>query len=134
MIVVDAANVVGSVPDGWWRDRVGATERLRDRLVPITEHGLPSWTPRPSAQTDSESTPDAGPVEVVLVVEGAARGVAGVPGVRVVVADGSGDDEIVRLVAEECRDRPCLVVTADRDLRRRVTELGAEVAGPRSVR
>lgn len=124
VIVVDAANVVGSVPDGWWRDRVGATERLRDRLVPIAEHGLPSWTP-------SSRTP--GP-EVVLVVEGAARGVESVPGVRVVAADGSGDDEIVRLVADECRDRPCLVVTADRDLRRRVTELGAEIAGPRSVR
>ncbi|MFE0204539.1 NTP pyrophosphohydrolase, partial [Streptomyces sp. NPDC058985] len=27
-----------------------------------------------------------------------------------------------------------LVVTADRELRRRVTELGAEVTGPRTVR
>jgi len=121
LVVVDAANVVGSVPDGWWRDRARATERLRDRLVPLAEHGLPAW-------------PTDGPPEVVLVVEGAARGVGGVPGVRVVAADGSGDDAIVRLVADEGGGRSCLVVTADRELCRRVAELGADTAGPRSVR
>jgi hypothetical protein len=115
LVFVDAANVVGSVPDGWWRDRRGAAERLRDRLA---RDGLPGH---------------AGPVELVLVVEGAAKGVSSVPGVRVVAAPGSGDDRIVELVAE-ARDRPCLVVTADRELRRRVAELGAEVVGPRAVR
>lgn len=116
LLVVDAANVVGSRPDGWWRDRAGATERLRDRLVPLAEHGLPGW-------------PVQQPPEIVLVVEGAAKGVAGVPGVRVVAAKGSGDDAIVDLVAER-GDRPCLVVTADRELRRRVTALGASTQGP----
>ncbi|MDX2546520.1 NTP pyrophosphohydrolase [Streptomyces sp. WI04-05B] len=118
LVIVDAANVVGSVPDGWWRDRRGAAERLRDRLVAYAEGGLPER---------------AGPVEIVLVVEGAARGVASVPGVRVESASGSGDDRMVELVAEFA-DRERLVVTADRELRRRVTELGAEVAGPRTVR
>jgi hypothetical protein len=33
LLIVDAANVVGSVPDGWWRDRAGAAARLRDRLA-----------------------------------------------------------------------------------------------------
>jgi hypothetical protein len=121
LLVVDASNVVGSVPDGWWRDRAGATERLRDRLVPLAEHGLPAW---PTTQLP----------EVVLVVEGAARAVAGVPGVRVVAADGSADDAIADLVAAERGDRPCLVVTADRELRRRVTALGADTLGPRAVR
>ncbi|WP_376719380.1 NTP pyrophosphohydrolase [Streptomyces parvulus] len=116
LVIVDAANVVGSVPDGWWRDRRGAAERLRDRLA---AEGVPGRT---------------GPVEVVLVVEGAARGVESVPGVRVESAPGSGDDHMVELVAGAARDRPVLVVTADRELRRRVTELGAEVAGPRAVR
>ncbi|MET9444055.1 NTP pyrophosphohydrolase [Streptomyces sp. NPDC006610] len=116
LVVVDAANVVGSVPDGWWRDRHGAAVRLRDRLA---ADGLPGHQ---------------GPVEIVLVVEGAARGVEPVSGVRVEAAEGSGDDRIVRLVAEEGADRPCLVVTADRELRRRVTALGAEVTGPRRVR
>ncbi|MFJ8544431.1 NTP pyrophosphohydrolase [Streptomyces sp. NPDC093586] len=115
IVIVDGANVVGSVPDGWWRDRRGAAERLRDRLAADGTPGL------------------CGPVEIVLVVEGAARGVDSVPGVRVEAAPGSGDDRIVELVAG-AGDRPVLVVTADRELRRRVTELGAEVAGPRTVR
>ena len=33
MLVVDAANVVGSVPDGWWKDRAGAARRLHERLL-----------------------------------------------------------------------------------------------------
>ncbi|MDF3298448.1 NTP pyrophosphohydrolase [Streptomyces tropicalis] len=115
LVIVDGANVVGSVPDGWWRDRRGAAERLRDRLAADGVPGLP------------------GPVEVVLVVEGAARGVAAVPGVRVEAAPGSGDDLIVELVGR-AGDRPALVVTADRELRRRVGALGAEVTGPRAVR
>ncbi|MBP5860461.1 NTP pyrophosphohydrolase [Streptomyces scabiei] len=116
LVIVDAANVVGSVPDGWWRDRRGAAERLRDRLA---RDGVPGREE---------------PVELVLVVEGAARGVEPVPGVRVEAAPHSGDDRIVELVAEEAHHRPCLVVTADRELRRRVGELGAEVTGPRAVR
>jgi hypothetical protein len=68
-------------------------------------------------------------VEIVLVVEGAARGVEPVPGVRVESAPGSGDDHMVAGAG----DRPVLVVTADRELRRGVTDLGADVAGPRSV-
>ncbi|AZS89782.1 NTP pyrophosphohydrolase [Streptomyces griseoviridis] len=115
LVIVDAANVVGSVPDGWWRDRRGAAERLRDRLA---ADGVPGR---------------AGPVEIVLVVEGAARGVEAVPGVRVESAPGSGDDHMVGLVAG-APGRAVLVVTADRELRRRVTELGADVAGPRTVR
>ncbi|MFE7270118.1 NTP pyrophosphohydrolase [Streptomyces sp. NPDC057623] len=115
LVIVDAANVVGSVPDGWWRDRRGAAERLRDRLA---ADGVPGR---------------AGPVEIVLVVEGAARGVESVPGVRVESAGGSGDDHMVELVEREA-GRARLVVTADRELRRRVTELGADVAGPRTVR
>ncbi|MFI1356716.1 NTP pyrophosphohydrolase [Streptomyces sp. NPDC020898] len=118
LVIVDAANVVGSVPDGWWRDRRGAAERLRDRLTAYAESGLPG---RP------------GPLEIVLVVEGAARGVDSVAGVRVESAPGSGDDRMVELVAE-AGGRECLVVTADRELRRRVGELGAEVTGPRTVR
>ncbi|MGD9485677.1 NTP pyrophosphohydrolase [Streptomyces sp. TRM70308] len=118
LVVVDAANVVGSVPDGWWRDRHGATERLRDRLAAArgTGGGLAGV---------------AEPLELVLVVEGAARGVAPVPGVRVVAAPASGDDAIVALVTAEGAGRPVVVVTADRGLRHRVGERGASVVGPR---
>ncbi|MFE0041939.1 NTP pyrophosphohydrolase [Streptomyces albireticuli] len=120
LLVVDAANVVGSVPDGWWRDRRGAAVRLRDRLAADAAAG---GTALPVA-----------PAEVVLVVEGAARGVESVPGVRVEAAEGSGDDRIVELVAGRDPGRRCVVVTADRELRERVRALGAEVLGPRSVR
>src|SRR5688500_917061 len=118
LLVVDAANVLGSKPDGWWRDRAGATARLRDGLVGINAAGLPELP---------------GPLEVVLVVEGKARDVPPVEGVRVVRAAGSGDDAIVALVATEVADRRVVVVTADRGLRERVTGLGAEVRGPSTV-
>jgi len=114
LVVVDGANVVGSRPDGWWRDRPAAARRLLATLAA----GVPL------------------PGEVVLVLEGAAR--AGVPagrvdGVRVVHAAGSGDDAIVDLVRAARPDREVTVVTADRGLRERVTALGAAVAGPRSL-
>ncbi|MGW0390649.1 NTP pyrophosphohydrolase [Streptomyces sp. NPDC003042] len=110
VLIVDAANVVGSVPDGWWRDRRGAAERLRDRLA-LRDEGE----------------------EVILVVEGAARGIESVPGVRVDSAPGSGDDRIVELAAAYAGSG-CVVVTADRELRARVRAYGAQCAGPRTVR
>jgi hypothetical protein len=125
LLIVDGANVVGSVPDGWWHDRRGAAQRLRDALVAVAATGLRSDT--------APDGPD-GPAEVVLVVEGAARDLPSVPGVRVVSAPGSGDDEIVAQAAAGVGDgRPVWVVTADRGLRSRVTEVGARVLGPRTV-
>lgn len=115
LVIVDAANVVGSVPDGWWRDRAGAAARLRDRLRPVAAIGLPGLP---------------GPLDVVLVVEGRAREVASVAEVRAVAAAGSGDDAIVDLV-RAATGRACVVITADRELRARVTALGAQVRGPR---
>ena len=109
VLVVDGANVVGSRPDGWWKDRAGAARRLHERLL----------------------TADLSHDEIVLVLEGAAKG--GVPAgrdgsVRVVHARGSGDDEIVTQA-----DRPddsVVVVTADRMLQSRVTAVGASSLGP----
>ena len=115
LVIVDGANVVGSVPDGWWRDRAGAAIRLRDRLA-----ALDGFADLP------------GPVEIVLVVEGRARDIPETTGVRVARAPGSGDDTIVDLVAA-APDRQVVVVTADRGLRARVVALGAEVRGPSSV-
>lgn len=133
-LVVDGANVVGSRPDGWWRDRAGAARRLRGRL-----EGLRGTTCR---------LPDAGWAlvrDVVLVVEGAARGAAdGPPGwVRVVPAEGSGDDAVVTAARRTgggaartsgsaelaVRSTRTVVVTADRGLRTRVAPLAT--VGPR---
>ncbi|MEV6011005.1 NTP pyrophosphohydrolase [Streptomyces sp. NPDC051976] len=130
LLVVDGANVVGSVPDGWWRDRRGAAERLRDALVPLATDGLAATSGAPEWACGR-------PLDIVLVVEGAARGIPPVPGVRVESAPGSGDDLITDLAAQAhttTPDRPCLVVTADRALRTRVTTNGATTIGPRAVR
>jgi len=129
-VVVDAANVVGSRPDGWWRDRAGAARRLVAGCAGLADDGLPD-----------DALPDVlGPSvlawwwpRLVVVVEGAARQVADDPTgprVEVVAAAGSGDDEIVAAVAR-AGDGPRLVVTADRELRRRVETLGARTVGPR---
>jgi len=125
LVLVDAANVVGSVPNGWWRDRVGATRRLRDALAAVATNGLAGGPEDLTA-----------PLDVVLVVEGAARPVADEgdrDGVSVVAADGSGDDAIVDLVAAAAPHRRTIVVTADRGLRDRVRAPGAEVVGPRAL-
>jgi hypothetical protein len=109
-VVVDAANVMGSRPDGWWRDRAGAAVRLHGDLAKLAGAKL------------------AGPdTEFVLVVEGAAKAARFEPAdaVRVVLAQGSGDDTIAALAGEDT-----LVVTADRELRRRCEQRGAEVVGP----
>ncbi|WP_329180947.1 NTP pyrophosphohydrolase [Streptomyces sp. NBC_01477] len=126
LLVVDGANVVGSVPDGWWRDRRGAAARLRDLLVPLAAAGLPAASGAPPWATGV-------PLDVLLVTEGAARGVPPVPGVRIEEAPGSGDDLIAGLAADAA-GRPCLVVTADRGLRARVEAAGAHCVGPRAVR
>jgi hypothetical protein len=119
LVIVDGANVVGSVPDGWWRDRPAAAVRLRDRLASVITSGLPDL---------------AGPVEVILVVEGKAKDIPQADnGVRIERAPGSGDDKITDLVRDLAPTRRTVVVTADRGLRDRVVPLGAEVRGPSSV-
>ena len=93
VLLVDAANVVGSRPDGWWRDRAGAAARLLDRLA-----ALPG---RPLTGPDGD---DAACTEVVAVVEGQARDVAGAGRRgRSCGRAGSGDDA---LAAEAAPARP----------------------------
>lgn len=117
MLVVDAANVVGSRPDGWWRDRAGAADRLLARIETAVEEG----------RLDAP---------VLVVLEGRAR-TANAPQsmaggrLEVVRAAGSGDDRIVELASEaEGAGTPVTVVTADRALIARVREHGATVDAP----
>lgn len=129
-IVVDAANVMGSRPDGWWRDRAGAARRLIDEISGIAMDGVVSVPDSVGVAALQRWFP-----RFIVVVEGAAAaGLAGAAtevesGVRVVRAAGSGDDEILRQAAEIAG--PCLVVTADRELRARCEAAGAAVTGPR---
>jgi hypothetical protein len=112
VLLIDAANVVGSRPTGWWRDRPGAARSLYERVRAAAREGKL-------------------PLPVVLVLEGAARkGVEeGVEdGVRVVHATGEGDDTLAALAAEA--DEPVTLVSADRGLAQRVRRTGAAVVGP----
>jgi hypothetical protein len=129
-IVVDVANVMGSRPDGWWRDRPGAALRLHAELASLASRGRPVL---PGDTGPDDTGPgDTGPEEFVMVLEGATKAAAprieNNSPVRVVEADGSGDDAIVALVRELSGRR--VVVTADRELRRRCEAAGAEVLGP----
>jgi len=111
MLVIDAANVIGSRPTGWWRDRPGATRLFTQRV---------------------RATVAAGRLDppVTVVLEGRARAgadEAGVDGVEVVHAPGEGDDTIAAIAEAH---RGVIVVTADRELAERVRAANAEVVGP----
>ena len=140
-IVVDVANVMGSRPDGWWRDRAGAAARLHAEVVRLAASGhaiVPETRSSGEGDPADDADPPGGfvPPGFVMVLEGAAkaavarmppeeRAAAGEarppevrPGeVRVVQAPGSGDDAIVALVRELPGRR--VVVTADREMRER---------------
>ena len=111
VLVVDAANVIGSRPTGWWRDRPGAARSFTARV---------------------RATVAAGRLDppVIVVLEGRSRAGAGEGvdhDVEVVHAPGEGDDTIVAVAEANPGAR---VVTADRELRDRVRFVGAEVLGP----
>lgn len=125
-LVVDAANVVGSVPNGWWKDRGAAATRLAASLEGLTvsaadlEIGGTEWFP-----------------EIALVVEGKARGIEAAAAeeagellpsgvVSVVEAPASGDDAIVAEVERRSlAGQQVIAVTSDRELQERVVRAGA---------
>ncbi len=128
-VVVDAANVVGSRPDGWWRDRRGAAEKLIGGISALAEAGVPAGF----ADLHGERWWPTWHV----VTEGAARGArhtTASTAVEIHEAPGEGDDAIAAraadLAAEAAR---VVVVTADRELRRRCESAGAAVVGPRTL-
>jgi predicted RNA-binding protein with PIN domain len=109
--LVDGMNVVGSRPDGWWRDRRGAMRRLAGEL-----------------DRYAERTGD----DVAVVFDGAPFDVDA-PSVDVRFAKRRGqnaaDDDIAELA-----EPGLTVVTSDADLERRARERGAEVVGSGAFR
>ena len=59
-LIVDGANVVGSRPDGWWRDRAGAAVRLHDELAGLAERGA-AGIPAAQLATGEAAEAPAGP-------------------------------------------------------------------------
>jgi uncharacterized protein YaiI (UPF0178 family) len=111
VLVIDAANVIGSRPTGWWRDRAGAARDFTARI----------------RATVTDGRVDA---PVIIVLEGRSREGADeavADGVEVVHAPGEGDDTIAALAG---RHQGAVVVTADRELAGRARAVGAEVVGP----
>jgi hypothetical protein len=115
-LVVDAMNVIGSRPTGWWRDRPGAIRRLALGLQALAEA-------------------DQQPITVVIdgrPLADLAEGRHG--GLDVVYASrakrGAADDRIVDFVAAAPDPAGTEVVTADRELIARVQRLGAGVSNP----
>jgi len=156
-VVVDAANVVGSVPDGWWKDRAGAASRLLAQVSALAAGGVSAtlldlpfarWWPRWTVVLEGEARA-AGSAEPADPDHGAGAGTgtgtatglgtatgAATGAVDVVRAPASGDDAIVESARAAVRagDGPVVVVTADRELRDRVEALGATVHGPSWLR
>jgi predicted RNA-binding protein with PIN domain len=115
---VDASNVIGSVPDGWWKDRAWAMERLLA-----------------AARDYADRTGD----ELVVVLDAGPRElVREEPGLTVALAPRRGrdaaDEEIARRLADEPDPAAVRVATSDRALADQVRALGADVEGARAFR
>ena len=117
-LIVDGNNVMGSRPDGWWKDRAGAARRLVERIG--------AWAVEAGA-------------DVLVVFDGRPLpGLTAPLGVEVRYAERGGanaaDDVIAALVADDAAPDALRVVTSDAELARRVREHGAEVIGARGFR
>ena len=109
--LIDGMNVVGSRPDGWWRDRVGAMRRLIDQLERF-------------AATSGD--------EVAVVFDGRPFALDGGGLVEVGFAPGgrdAADHAIAAWVAEDPEPGTMIVVTSDAALARAVGESGAHLVG-----
>ena len=115
-LVVDAMNVVGSRPDGWWRDRAGALRRLVEGLQCV------------AAATGDEITVVLEGAPLDGLAEGEHDGLV-VEWARRRGAD-AGDDRVAEVVGSDPSPEALCVVTADRRLADRVRRLGAAVEGP----
>lgn len=107
-VLLDTANVLGSRPDGWWKDRSGATKALLASLADV----LPRTVELPGGSFGWLR-------EIEAVLEGEARA-AQFEDVRIPVvhASASGDDELARRAHEG--SALTALVTADRGLRARL--------------
>jgi predicted RNA-binding protein with PIN domain len=116
-VIVDAMNVIGSRPTGWWRDRRGAMRSLVEELA---RHAL-STGDEVIAVLDSE------PFD--LPAEAESIDVRFAPG-----GPDAADDVIVDIVADQAHPESVVVATSDRRLVARVSVLGAETTSAGAFR
>ena len=109
-LMIDGMNVIGSRPDGWWRDRAGAMRRL---IAALDQYGR---------ETGDEVTVVLDSRPFPLDDAAGAVAVRFAPGGR-----NAADDEIVRIVELDAAPEQLRVVTSDKDLVARVGALGALV-------
>jgi nicotinic acid mononucleotide adenylyltransferase/predicted RNA-binding protein with PIN domain len=119
-VIVDAMNVIGSTPDGWWKDRDGALRRLVQSL----QERAATTGERIAVVADGRPPRD--------LPEGVHRGVLVAYATR--GGRDAADDRIVEEVARDKNPASLTVITSDRELKRRVEELGARVEGASVVR
>ena len=117
-VFVDGNNVMGSRPDGWWRDRAGAARRLVAEIIPLALGHGGVWT----IVFDGKEPPRMPPSPECIIVVHTGHG----------RRDGA-DDRIVELVHEHPDRAASLVYTSDAKLRTRVKALGTQVMGSRTL-
>ena len=110
-------NVIGSRPDGWWRDRAGAIERLVERL----DRWAAEREERVTVMLEHEPREEiaAARVEVAWASVGGAN---------------AADREILARLPGWLEEDEVVVVTSDRDLRAKAVAAGAEVVPSRPFR
>ena len=113
-VFVDGNNVMGSRPDGWWRDRAGAARRLVAEIIPLALGHGGVWT----IVFDGKEPPRMPPSPECLIVVHTGHG-----------RRHGADDRIVELVHERSDRAASLVYTSDVKLRTRVKTLGTQVMG-----
>ena len=117
-VLVDGNNVMGSRPDGWWRNRSEAAQRLVTEIGPLARRSGGMWTivfdgPPPSGMAAADEC-----LSVVHTGHGRRDG---------------ADDRIVEMVGALADRAMALVYTSDAGLRARLQALGAQVAGARAL-
>jgi predicted RNA-binding protein with PIN domain len=115
--LVDGMNVIGTRPDGWWRDRDAAMLRLVDLLE--------RWAARENEDVTVVFERKPSPPIRSTVID-----IAHAPKPRANAAD----DEIIRLLRADEQPSAVRVVTSDRWLADRAWAAGASVEGADSFR
>ena len=118
-LLVDGMNVIGSRPDGWWRDRDGAARRLWKSLSSLAAASGDDI----SVVFDGRPLPDLPEgrhdgVQVLYARRGGANG---------------ADDRMIEELGADPDPAAVTLVTSDRELSRRAQALGATVVGVKTL-